>query len=576
MLFDSDQLIVSLLAVFVAMMASAAIVFQRRYRPVAYTVVCGCAVAALVTWTDFGKFHTIYVVTSHPAAGTNGAQPAREERHQPFHLHEFFHYYMGSKYFAELGYLGLYDCTALADKEVADEDHEGARIGGYIRDLDDVLKDKTYEQALDDCRTQHPFSPARWASFKNDLRELHRLVPDGWWGSVVFDAGFNPPPSWVVVDSAIANVIPIRVGRAPTYLLATGIDMGLLLIAFFALRSAFGRTAAAVAVVFFGATFIASYGWNGGAFLRFTWLTSLCLSLAAMKKGRWALAGALLGASVADRIFPAGFAAGAMIPMAALAWRSPEHRARLVRFVGAMAASFAALALLAAIVFGPHRWVVFAERIGRHGDVYYVMHIGLKKVMGFREWVLNQNFHGHDGLARFRSWNLRLRAQWHDMRPWTWLVQLLAVVGAIGASLRRKPYEAALVGGVVFMFAFNLPANYYYVVLALVPAMLVRAAASAPTELRRLREYGAFVAFGAFWLTTLVSSRVWDSDIRYDYWICVGLAAFLVAWFAAWTRPKRAEAIAASIGRWIRARYWSGRTSPAPTGGPPEDRPSTS
>jgi len=33
--------------------------------------------------------------------------------------HEFFHYYLGSKYFRELGYLGIYDCTTLADSEIA-------------------------------------------------------------------------------------------------------------------------------------------------------------------------------------------------------------------------------------------------------------------------------------------------------------------------------------------------------------------------------------------------------------------------------------------------------------------------
>ncbi len=33
------------------------------------------------------------------------------------HYWDFFHYYMGSKYFAELGYGGLYDASARADAE---------------------------------------------------------------------------------------------------------------------------------------------------------------------------------------------------------------------------------------------------------------------------------------------------------------------------------------------------------------------------------------------------------------------------------------------------------------------------
>ena len=32
--------------------------------------------------------------------------------------HEFYHYYLGAKYFPELGYTRLYSCTAVADAEV--------------------------------------------------------------------------------------------------------------------------------------------------------------------------------------------------------------------------------------------------------------------------------------------------------------------------------------------------------------------------------------------------------------------------------------------------------------------------
>ena len=54
----------------------------------------------------------------------------RSSRHEPLHFHEFFHYYLGSKYFNEVGYLGLYDCTALGDLEIAREDDVSPRIGG--------------------------------------------------------------------------------------------------------------------------------------------------------------------------------------------------------------------------------------------------------------------------------------------------------------------------------------------------------------------------------------------------------------------------------------------------------------
>ena len=35
-----------------------------------------------------------------------------------YHRHEFFHYYLGSKYSAELGYNRIYECTAAAEIEL--------------------------------------------------------------------------------------------------------------------------------------------------------------------------------------------------------------------------------------------------------------------------------------------------------------------------------------------------------------------------------------------------------------------------------------------------------------------------
>jgi len=118
-----------------------------------------------------------------------------------------------------------------------------------------------------------------------------------------------------------------------------------------------------------------------------------------------------------------------------------------------------------------------------------------------------------------------------------WLVipvQLLAVGGAVVASARRRPYEAALLVGAVALFCFSLPANYYYVVLALVPAVLLRAAITAPTAEGRLRDWVVLCGFIVFWLTTLLAPKVFGDDIVYDHFICVALLVFLGGWIVAW------------------------------------------
>ncbi len=541
MYFDGNQLYAAFLSIFVAAMIAGLLVMQRdrarvrtQVRQWGTAILCGCAVLAVVSWTRFGDMHSIFVDAPDVTAG----QPHRRkvEHHQPFHFHEFFHYYLGAKYFRDLGYEGLYDCTALADDQNARELGLSKHVGEWIRDLDDVLKDKSFDDAVAHCQTAYVdhMAPARWAAFRADLRELQTIVPDEWWSDVVYDAGFNPPPSWVLLGGALANLIPIRFGGTPTYLLATSLDMALLAACFLVLRRAFGTATAAMAGVFFGASFIASYGWNGGCFLRYTWVSFIVFGLAAAKRERWVLAGAFLGAAACDRVFPGGFAVGAAVPLAYKALRSVPEREKLKKFGLGFGGAVAALVVLSVVIFGFESWRVFVTRIGRHGDVYYTMHIGLKKVITWRDWTASQNFHGHPGLQRFHDWNLRLRATWASM---AWLVipvQLLATGGAFVASARRRPYEAALLVGAVAMFCFSLPANYYYVVLALVPAVLLRSAITAPTAAARLRDWVVLCGFVVFWLTTLLAPRMFGDDIVYDHFICVALLAFLGGWIVAW------------------------------------------
>src|SRR5262245_1086952 len=68
-------------------------------------------VLAAACWWNLGPFH-------FPGFG---------------HVSETYHYYVGSKFFPELGYTRLYRCTALADAEAGLREEVEAR---YARDLD--------------------------------------------------------------------------------------------------------------------------------------------------------------------------------------------------------------------------------------------------------------------------------------------------------------------------------------------------------------------------------------------------------------------------------------------------------
>lgn len=543
----SNQLVTSILVVLLTAMVCAVLAFQRGApRRWALPILVVCASLSIASYTDYGNVQTI-AVDAYPAVG-KGATRKKVIQHRPLHFHEFVHYYVGAKYFRELGYLGLYDCVTLADKEISQEDGV-QRITSYVRNLEDVLRDKPYEAAVAGCQeTQRKnFTDARWESFKEDLRQLHTLVGDDQWGSVVYDAGFNPPPSLILVSSPIANLIPIKVGRIQTFLFATGIDFLLLLGIALAMNEAFGRLTMSVWLVYFGATFISHYTWNGGSLLRYSWLAFVVFGMVAAKRGRWALAGGLFAAATCDRIFPLAFGAFAAVPLAYRALQSQEHRRLLKRFCVAFGATVFVLVAASTLVFGASSWRVFFARVTHHSDVYYVMHIGLKKVLTFRKWVGSQNFHGHVGLDNFRVWNLRLRETWSSMRLLTVPIRALAVLGALWASLSRKPHEAALLGGVMFMFFFNLPANYYYSVLTFIPALAFRGAATATTQERRYRDLAVFAGFTLFWVYTYVSPNMSPDAIIANFYLCSVLLAFLVLWIVVWCEPRALFALRARV-----------------------------
>jgi hypothetical protein len=532
---NGTQLTTGVLVVLLAAIMGTIIVLARApARKWAFVVLVWCAAVALASWTRNGALQDIFV-----DADRSDSSPMRRKVHQnrPLHFHDFTHYYLGPKYFAELGYLQLYDCLALADRELAEEDNRAPRITGGTRDLTDILIEKTYAESVAECRAEgRPrFSDARWTAFKSDVRALGRLTYDGTWNGVVFDAGYNPPPSIIVVSAPLTNLIPLEAGSRPTYLFATCLDLVLLVLCAFMTRKALGNITLAVFATFFGATFISDYSWNGGSFFRFTWFVALVLGILALKQRRWAVAGALLAFATCDRIFPVAFAAAGMLPIALRARHSLEHRAMLKRFCVSFAVVAAVLVSSSLIVYGPSAWRVFFMRIGRHDDVFHVLHIGLKKVVVFPQWMPNQNFHGHDGNLRFRAWNLRLRDTWLAMRPLVVPLQAIVAAATAWSASRRRPHEAALLGGVVFMFTFNLPANYYYCIVALIPALALRAAATATTPARRWRDFAVFVAFALFWTFTFLAPQLPGDDITFTHRISCAMFGFLIFWLACWS-----------------------------------------
>jgi hypothetical protein len=110
---------------------------------------------------------------------------------QALHFSELYHYYLGAKYFPELQYTGLYECTAIADLE---NGHEAEVLGRRIRNLRTNIVEGTSDIRSDPSRCKSAFSAARWESFKKDVDWFHSKMSPDYWSRIQRDHGYNGTP----------------------------------------------------------------------------------------------------------------------------------------------------------------------------------------------------------------------------------------------------------------------------------------------------------------------------------------------------------------------------------------------
>jgi hypothetical protein len=179
------------------------------------------AVLAVVTHLNFFSFHG---------------------EHTFIHLHDVAHYYLGSKYFSELGYRDLYTAMLRAEAEAYDNHFKAIEA----RDLESY--DRVHIRALLEKSdpVKAAFTPERWTDFKLDV-SYFRDTLDRQYGEVLLDHGFNPTPLWVVIGSALSRWVP------------AGSETGILLLAAVSRRTSdAGATLLALPLLFFGLN-LASY-----------------------------------------------------------------------------------------------------------------------------------------------------------------------------------------------------------------------------------------------------------------------------------------------------------------------------
>lgn len=272
------------------------------------------------------------------------------------HRHEFFHYYLGAKYFPELGYFDLYACSV----QVL---HGEGPLPADLTEITD-LRSKRRRPAAEVMaaapRCRDAFGGERWAAFGADLESFHALLGDSGFRRVLRDHGYNPSPAWTLIGGALAAQVP------PTPLglwFLARIDLALLALLFGALGWTFGFDAMCVAAIAWGASGHTRYQWTGDAFLRHLWLASSVVGVCLLARRRPASSGAFVAMAALERVFPACFFLGYGLRELCVWIRERRATRGFWRFVAG--AGVATIAIAAAGTMAAGRglpvWLEFAE-----------------------------------------------------------------------------------------------------------------------------------------------------------------------------------------------------------------------
>ena len=392
------------------------------------------------------------------------------------HIWEHYHYYIGSKYFRELGYSRLYYCTAVADEEV----------GITHKDMTNLVTNELERiTTLDHDYCKRHFTEARWQSFSRDIAFFRAQLGTRWETSkpsVLEDHGYNATPVWGIAGTIFSSLAP----ASSSYVMFMGLLDSIFLLAMWGVVVwAFGWRTACVAALYWGTNYPARYYWNGGAFLRMDWLVASIIGICLVKKKHMAAGGAALTYGALLRIFPGFIVVGLMLKAVARMVRerkwvlSKEHW----QFAKGCIAALALLIPLSAAIAGGGKRLGLDAWFGGQGE------------QGFVE---NSAKHLHTPLTN----NMGLKtivAYEHDMRAQRTRNQSLADPFEIWKNARNRAFErrkilfGLLVVGFMVLLGWAGEKADDWVVLCLGVGMIAVA-----TELT-CYYYSIFLAFGLLW-----------------------------------------------------------------------------
>lgn len=387
-----------------------------------------------------------------------------------YHRHELYHYYLGSKYFTEIGYDRLYFCTAIAEVEQG----RGAQIRKReVRDLSskNLIVPTTETYIFDDPgQCKNHFTPERWEAFKADIAWFEQSSRGEYWENMQKDHGYNPPPVWTMTGKFLGSLAP---ASDTFFKLLALLDISLQLGAVLLLNWAFGWRTMAAATIFWGCNAPANFYWTGGAFLRQDWIFFIIACVCLLRKRKFALAGAALTWASLLRIFPVALFGGIGLIMIFNLLRTHRIHRDHLRFVTGVLVAVAVLVPASMAVTGPHAYKEFAAHIGLHKDTPLTNHMGLETML-VHDWDGRMVFSRDDRLDDpFEAWKSGRTDRKRALRPVFLAINLFMLGWLAWAVHRTRLLWVGMALSVPVIISLSNLTCYYFSIF-LVAAVLIR------------------------------------------------------------------------------------------------------
>jgi hypothetical protein len=384
------------------------------------------------------------------------------------HYADMFHYYLGTKYFKEIGYSDLYNAVIVADTE---QGNQLERLPFYtdLRTYQNTSRAKALE-GVD--RIKSLFSQHRWSAFKDDVTFFKKATGMPQTPGLMFllmDHGYNGSPVSTLILGTLANIVPVSQLQLLAFL-----DVFLVLLMSALVFRTFGFEMGALFSAYFCVNVLNPYDFISGCFLRYDWLFYIVVAVCLLERKRYAPSAIFLALAAMIRVFPAVLFYG----MAVIIFKNVRATRVLDKkykhFVLTAGLTTAVLFLLPSVYLGSivQPWQEFAEKIAFHDRGVYVNHLGLRGIALFEPSHLSlegfvEAYKSTQTNDIVRHWQDVKEAELAHKMPALLFASLLVLVCLTTIIWKRESETEAVLWPLVLVYTASYPAHYYYAFLCL-------------------------------------------------------------------------------------------------------------